>query len=206
MRVNAAVSVLLPIMAVTLLAAGCGEGMPTEPIHEVHPTLDAIGEDPSRALTELPFKLDAEATLVSQVFAPGFGPPDFGKDDFGGRCSAPSDFLIRFSLDAEATHLGALTGVAEHCTRIDFMTGHIAIIDGELTLTAANGDEMWDRYSGEGGAATATIETHVFVGGTGRFVGATGGGSGHPDCDPATGACVLTLEGTIVYDASDRRQ
>jgi hypothetical protein len=76
-----------------------------------------------------------------------------------------------------STHLGPTTFVSLHCT-----PSGDAITGGVLTLTAANGDEVWIEYSGSApfpGPGTTTIVvtlTFDIVGGTGRFAGATGGG------------------------------
>lgn len=154
---------------------------------------------------ELPFRLSADAIVLGQEFAPGFGPPTFGRSDFDGRCSVPSDFVVGFALEGQATHLGSFTGVAEHCSQVDFAQGGSTISDGVMVLTAADGDELWTSYVrvtlGEG-----QPEDHEFTGGTGRFAGASGRGLGHPDCDRSTGTCTFELEGVIVYDASDRSE
>lgn len=152
-----------------------------------------------------PLRLVGFASLTGQDFAPGFGPPTFGRSDFGGRCSVESDFVIRFSMTGEATHLGAFTAEFEHCSRIDWQTGRTAIHDGVATFTAANGDELWDRYERlvPGSGSAGDPEDHRFVGGTGRFANASGGGAGLPVCDRSAGTCDYELEGVIVYDASD---
>jgi len=82
-------------------------------------------------------------------------------------------------------HMGATSMYAEHCTP----TG-AAISDGDMTLTAANGDKVYLAYDGiqldlpdfMGGTLAVgeliPIEGDFeVVGGTGRFDGATGGGT-----------------------------
>ena len=152
----------------------------------------------------LPLRMTGIGLLRGQDFAPGFGPPDFGKSDFGGRCSVPSDFVIRFSLDGEGAHLGSYAADLEHCTHIDWATGFSTLLDGVVTITAANGDELWGRYERSGGSGTP--EHYLFNGGTGRFADASGEGMALVACDRATGTCEFQLEGWILYDASDRRE
>jgi len=154
--------------------------------------------------SELPFQLNSSAVLLLQDFAPDFGPPTFGRSTFASRCSTPSDFLLRFALDGQATYLGHFTAIAEHCTVIDFAAGSGTEIDGVLVFTAANGDELWDDYEGTNAPGQGFQEQHTFVGGTGRFENASGGGVASGDCDQAAGTCVFMLNGVIEYDASGR--
>lgn len=186
-----------------LLTVGCGASPPTDPIESALAAGPPVSANRGQPDKQLPFRLRGDAVFLAQDLAPGFGPPQFGKSDFGGRCSVPSDFVLQFALEGQATHLGRFTGVAEHCSQIDFATGLSLISDGVLMLTAANGDELWTGYFrntlGEG-----QPEEHEFIGGTGQFVGASGAGLGHPVCDRAAGTCTFELEGVIVYDASDR--
>ncbi len=39
---------------------------------------------------------------------------------FDGRCTVPSNYIITFSMVGEVTHLGRITGIAEHCTQLNF--------------------------------------------------------------------------------------
>jgi hypothetical protein len=173
-----------------LLISGCTETTPTSP----NPLM---ASHEHRALAEVPFHLRGDAVLEAQIFAPGF-PAD--ASDFGGRCSVPSHFVISFSLTGQATHLGDVSALLEHCTQLDLQTGLFSISDGEMVVTAANGDELWTRSQ----QALGGEEHHEFVGGTGRFVEASGGAVAHAECDRAAGTCVVAMDGVIVYAASDR--
>jgi len=151
----------------------------------------------------VPFYLDASAALLLQEFAPGFGNPDFGKSDFSGRCSTPSDLLLSFGLAGQATHLGTFTGAVEHCTQVDFQTGASSVTDGLMTLTSANGDELRATYWGAPGPDG--LEEYVtFVGGTGRFSSAEGSALARPVCDRSTGTCTFVMDGMIGYKAFNR--
>lgn len=189
------------LMTLAILAGGCDRPLPTEGIHEEPAALGLVAASHTQAADDVPLRIKGSATLKGQEFAPGFGPPTFGRSTFDGRCSAPADFLIRFTVQGQATHLGRFTASAEHCSRIDFQAGRTAAItDGVLTYTAANGDELRSVY--ERGPDPG--EDHEFVGGTGRFASASGGGTAHVACNRATGTCVFDLEGILHYDASDR--
>lgn len=188
------------LLAASLLA-GCSES-PAGPEVPLRPELAHVPALAAGRDGLVPFRLDASAVLLAQDFAPDFGPPLFGKSDFDGRCSTPSDFLIRFGLVGEATHLGALTGTAEHCSQVDFQTGASSVTDGVMTLTAANGDELHATYMGQPGPRG--LEEHLtFVGGSGRFESATGNAISRPTCDRSAGTCVLVSSGGIAYDAAD---
>ena len=79
---------------------------------------------------------------------------------------------------------------------------------GSLTLTAANGDQLFGDFSGSGtgfGGSTGTTVTTI-TGGTGRFTGASGSVSGPFTQTPismsattATFATTFSLSGTISY-------
>ncbi len=194
---------ILPLAA-ALAAWGCDGPAPTEPASAV---LMPAPLSASRAANdgEFPLRARAGAVLLQQDLAPDFGPPLFGQSDFDGRCSAPSDFLIRFGLEGQATYLGEFTGTVEHCTRVDWQTGASTTSDGILRFTAANGDEVWGTYAGVPAPGGGTDEMMVFSGGTGRFASASGEGIGHAECDRQAGTCVFRLDGWISYDAADRR-
>jgi hypothetical protein len=75
----------------------------------------------------------------------------------------------------QATHMGRTTWYSEHCLGEDDQ-----LLDSELVLTAANGDEVHVTYTGtcpalgEVGDTFTCSGTSVVEGGTGRFANATG--------------------------------
>lgn len=191
------------LITISLLAGGCERPLPTEPIRDVSAAKALVAAGRAQGGEDVPLRIHAGATLRGQDLAPGFGPPTFGRSTFDGRCSAPADIVIRFTVEGRATHLGHFTASAEHCSQIDFQTGRTtAITDGVLTYTAADGDELWSRYE----RGQVPDEHHEFVGGTGRFASSTGGGTARVACDRATGTCVFDLEGALRYSASDRSE
>jgi hypothetical protein len=96
-------------------------------------------------------------------------------------CPATDVFFGGLSTDSEASgtvsHLGRTTMSSSHCT-----PAGETIEGGEMTLVAANGDQVSIHYSGYApfpGEGTEFIDAELdfeIVGGTGRFEGATGGG------------------------------
>jgi hypothetical protein len=139
----------------------------------------------------------------------------FVRDLFGGRCSAPADWVTTVDSTGFASHLGEVTVVNSHCTRYEFFaTPNTGVFgDGRMTVTADNGDELWLAYSGsfvfytdenpEVGVSDIAM-TLTVVGGTGRFVGATGTLHGTAVDDFPAGPNVADVWGSIVYDASNR--
>lgn len=180
-------SVLCPLPRLgllLLLVAGCRE-----------PASPDFALEASRARQDLPFYLSGDAVLAGRQFAPNAGPPSFGRSTFDGRCSEPADVLLRFEVSGQATYLGAVSGVVEHCSQLDFTTfSTIAITDGVQVWTAANGDELRGEHERPEGAPDELVE---WVGGTGRFADATGEAVARPVCDPAAGTCILVIEGVL---------
>jgi hypothetical protein len=143
--------------------------------------------------------------------APGF---PFVGDTFGGRCSIPSSWVTTIDLHGTAAHLGRVTIVASHCTQFDaFTTPNPGVFqDGEMTVTAANGDELWLEYAGhflftpgdtpEVGVSEISFTTVTVTGGTGRFEGATGSLTGSAIDNFPAGPNTADFAGWIVYDPS----
>jgi hypothetical protein len=74
---------------------------------------------------------------------------------------------------------------------------------GTVTITAANGDSLTFDYVGVLYAATGEgIGSFTFTGGSGRFAGATGGGSFHAQIDlsyPVDQPMTVDLDGQVSY-------
>jgi hypothetical protein len=104
------------------------------------------------------------------------------------------------------THLGRVTG--EHSQCID-PTGELqnplAFSDGQVTFTGANGDQLFVTFAGvltptDVPGLLAAQNPFTIVGGTGRFVGAQGGGTATGSLDvrvPET-PLVLNLHGILM--------
>ena len=95
-------------------------------------------------------------------------------------CPASDIFFGGLRTDSEATgtvsHLGRTVMTSRHCT-----PAGAALEGGEMTLVAANGDEVYIAYAGTApppgpdGVIVVSVDFDI-VGGTGRFENATGGG------------------------------
>lgn len=75
-------------------------------------------------------------------------------------------------------------------------------IAGALTLTAANGDELFVSYAAvspfpDASGAIHPTGTFTITGGTGRFASAAGGGTLAADANVADPATTAVLDGTI---------
>ena len=186
------------------LAGGCERPTPVGPTDNGAAALLA-SRAPIQPGEDLPFHWSGNGPLLGQDLAPGFGPPTFGQSEFGGRCSIPADYVVRFAIRGEATHLGKVTARLEHCGYPDFQNPRVGTDrDGTMLITAANGDELHGRYEGAahgGGHFSGAVE---FIGGTGRFAGATGHGTFTGAADRTTGTIpVFELQGAIVFAASN---
>lgn len=101
------------------------------------------------------------------------------------------------------SHLGrtALYGVQD----IVFAAGTQS---GERTFTAANGDVLRAVHAGRsapsGPGLVSFTTTITFVGGTGRFANVRGQMTGAGTANLRTRTTLVTNEGWIAYDASDR--
>ncbi|MGD8282211.1 MAG: hypothetical protein PVJ80_14840 [Gemmatimonadota bacterium] len=183
------------------LASACDRPTPTGPQYEARLSQRSNFEiQPGEVV---PFRMSGTGVFVGQEFAPGFGPPEFGKSDFGGRCSTPADYLVQFMVTAEALHLGTVVAEMEHCGHIDFQSGFTNDRDGLMTIHAADGDELSMAYEGTSVAGEFEGVT-TFEGGTGRFTDASGGGTLVGVADRSTGTLPLVeVEGVIAYEAAD---
>lgn len=104
-----------------------------------------------------------------------------------------------------ATHLGLCTTVGVVNFTPDPQTPGRLLSSGTGTITAANGDQIQIEFTGvldppEPGSPTA-IDRPVFrfIGGTGRFAGATGQADAVVVINLLTGAFEITMVGRIDY-------
>jgi hypothetical protein len=98
-----------------------------------------------------------------------------------------------------ATHLGNFTTVQHHCFDPNDPSG--AFTDGFYTFTGANGDTIFGTYNGHlvpiAPPVFAIVGEFTIEGGTGRFVGASGGGAASGTLNVATGVATAQLNGLI---------
>jgi len=97
-----------------------------------------------------------------------------------------------------ATHLGQWTVSGKVAYTPD--ANGVLHSSGEATLTAANGDKLLIQIDGILDPVAAVDQgTFYFVGGTGRFEGASGSSNFHVQINPLTGGFELTVVGKINY-------
>ncbi len=117
--------------------------------------------------------------------------------------ACPATFLQGTTVaTGNATHMGSVTMLSTDC--VVQADGQIMFTDGQLLLTAANGDQVNATYSGmllPGAEAPVYSLTgsYTVVGGTGRFEGATGSGSLQGSSNIVTGQGSYTATGVIRY-------
>lgn len=171
-----------PAALLALALAGCADSLPT------HPTSagTAFARDRSGALAVArPISGRCELTVAPLPSAP----PIVRQRDTGS---------------CQLSHLGR-TGY-EGVLELDLVAGTQR---GERTLTTANGDVLRMLSVGtstpRGPGLVDFVATLTFVGGTGRFANATGQARAEGTANLVTRTTVVTLDGWITYDASDRR-
>lgn len=112
---------------------------------------------------------------------------------------AADQMLIEGLLIGRATHMGQFHGIVEYL--VDTTTGHFM---GHVGRVTANGDELYESVVG-GLTESGSMGTTTFTGGTGRFKNASGE-SVFVGTWTEPGVATVQFEGTISYDASDRRR
>ena len=121
----------------------------------------------------------------------------------------PETFPVLIEGHGQLTHLGRFTFEARHCTALEAPT----FTNGVGVFVAANGDELWATYEGQfldplPDGTQRVASTHTYYGGTGRFTNASGGADAPAwfvFTSETEGPLWGTLDGTLAYDASDRR-
>jgi len=92
-------------------------------------------------------------------------------------CPFPPGVRTYTEASGVTSHLGLVSVTGSHCPLLDGRS-----VDGQTTLVAANGDELYMTYEGvsdpvgipEPGTVITFMSDNVIVGGTGRFASATG--------------------------------
>jgi hypothetical protein len=171
--------VLVPLAGLVLLATACREA--------AVPTNVANGLQHDQAAPQRPLQgvLDLQAL--------GWTEPA------EGRCPEGYPMLSSMAGSGHFTHLGLTSAAGSHC--IDPAT--LAFTRGQLTLIAANGDELYGTYEG----VTTFVEPPlvgwadviVFAGGTGRFASASGQADETGQVNLVTGVGLSTTEGILSF-------
>jgi hypothetical protein len=126
-----------------------------------------------RADQQVPFKGSAELTVTSVQVQPD------------------GSVLVTFVGTGHGTHLGQFTENASVVINGDTFTASV-------TLTAANGDQVFKRATGTI-SPTAASGTFTVLGGTGRFANATGTGQVDMVFSNGGANAAQTYEGTIQF-------
>jgi len=177
MRRTGRFEILAPLAALALLTTACGESVPTAV---------PSGLQHYRAAPERPFH------AVLNLQALGWAEPP------AGRC--PEGYLLSTMVGTgQVTHLGLASAQGTHC--IDPNT--FAFTAGQLTLIAANGDELYGTYEGFTTflepPMVGWLDVIVFAGGTGRFVSASGQADESGEVNLVTGVGRSTIAGRLGY-------
>lgn len=173
------------ILGITLLAPALVTGCPESTLPVLEPTADVALAKSGAGIHYVPLKGDLVWTEVNVLPDP---------------CPESS---LRIGLAGSGTisHLGRTTVVQSHC--FDPLTGEYTA--GVMTLTAANGDQLFATYAGERSPEGQPEVQFTIAGGTGRFDGASGGGV--LSVEIISSDLVLgTLDGVISTVGSGRRQ
>ena len=130
----------------------------------------------------------------------------------GDRCYddfAPGTYQLHYRSEGTAvvSHLGRVDFVIDHCTGFYNLTeGYFG--DGTMTATARNGNVLvmdeWGTFVIDGQFSDIDMSWVVNGDSTGRFAGATGGGTGTAIGDLLIGTTSGSMTGMIAYDASNR--
>lgn len=159
---------ILTAAALLMLLGGCG----------------GVGEEAEEIEEPLAVQMSLMTTGLDMP-PEGEGPQSL----FSGRCSVPSDWVIRFEFSGESPTLGAIRGTAGHCSQVtawrtageEMAPDSVTYGDGQFAFVTAAGDTLRGTYD-QGTGGTSPDGTMWFrdqltiTGGTGRFVGATGEG------------------------------
>ena len=174
---------IAPALLATLLGGCDAEGTgPTDVTRLLSAANPAVQ---LRAGQSLPFS----GSCVMTFDAPPFPiPPIITQTDVG---------------ECKLSHLGHSTVVSVQSINLASGTQ-----TGRRTYTAANGDQLHMTHVGTSGPAGPGLvrfqATATIIGGTGRFTGATGEVRGQGVANLVTRTTIVSMEGTISYEASDR--
>ena len=129
----------------------------------------------------------------------------------GGFTSTPPvacNSTVTISAGGQATHLGNYTWESTH--NVNVCSSPFVVTGGSVTLTAANGDQLYGTYTGTSHFIDATPVlafdiTITITGGTGRFENATGTIEVTGEADTSTGSSTATMDGTISSVGSNKK-
>jgi hypothetical protein len=163
----------------------------------------SAGDGPARE--QLPFKARAECNVVKMECADENCAETSTFDD---RCSVPSTWVIRFTIDGDSEPLGLIEGWAEHCSQVTWAGPGIpsaaSYSDGRMELTLEDGERVWGTYTNGVGVfledgTNEFQDEFTFTGGTGRYRNLRGGGVEWGTATTLDEPIPLWMEGWIRY-------
>jgi hypothetical protein len=131
---------------------------------------------------QLPFAAEATCHVVGMECA---DESCSGTSTFDGRCSVPSSWVIRFTIEGSSDPLGPIDGWAEHCSQVTWAGPGIpeaaTYRDGRMEFTLADGARVWGTYTNGVGTfledgSNPFQDEFTFTGGTGRYQNIRGSG------------------------------
>ena len=150
--------------------------------------------------------------MTALCCATAFAAPDLREKDLRGSIESVetaqfvgSTMFVDGSGTGQTTHLGQLTYTFE--VEVDLLTG---VGVGAAEFTAANGDRLFTTLTGLGVPSEMpgfnhVVEEQTVVGGTGRFVCASGSFTLDRLINLTTGVSEGTVDGTIVLPTKKRK-
>jgi hypothetical protein len=187
--------------AVAALLLACDSPLPTGVGEDV---LNASRVQRSGTPQAVPLKGSTKGMVIG---VHPYGSPDWAAQ---GCPSEAYAVVYEYLGYGQATHLGRFSIHGSECLNGETLQTAKA----EYTLTAANGDEIEFGYISGFAIPQPPFPPTVFHwtaqglwcdGGTGRFASATCEGAWSGGFNMATGETWSTIDATITYDASDRR-
>ena len=172
------------LLATTLLVApACSSNSPTAPSSAASVDLSAAAT--AQTVQSRPFggRCDTDITILPPVAG---DPPE----------------LLRLHIEyvCQLQHLGRTTASAEQT--VTFTGPTTAIASNTTTYTAANGDQLFSTWSGTSvsdGPLVTFTGPERYVGGTGRFLGASGSSTITGTASFLTNAGQFTVAGRLSY-------
>lgn len=155
--------------------------------------------------------MPAVATADANVTRP-FAGSVIGSDTMGAPCSGPGSWQYSSDGTGHLAHVGRVGFTVSHCSH---MTGPTTgtFGSGGAVFTSKSGDKLftehWGTFTlvmGASGPVASLVDQHWrIIGGTGRFLHATGAGTGDGYSDLAAATTAMHFDGWIKYDPSHLR-
>jgi hypothetical protein len=154
---------------------------------------------------QLPYSAEAECNVIGMECAD----EDCSETStFDGRCSVPSTWVIRFTIEGDSDPLGPIEGWAEHCSQVTWAAPGIPLavtyMDGRFELTLEGSEQVFGTYTNGVGTfledgSNPFQDDFIFTGGTGRYSNIRGSGVEWGVATALDAPISLWMEGWIRY-------